>query len=106
MQYTEIDKDTTIPMLTNIEDLIHEAQEKCLHALEELRELKNKIEEWKITKQNEIKKIIALMKIDYKSANDWNYVDDERVEIIDKKDRIIGIISSDRLTKYWNCIEG
>lgn len=45
MQYTEIDKDTTLPMITNIEDLIHEVQEKCLHALEELRELKNKIED-------------------------------------------------------------
>lgn len=54
--------------------------------------------------------VIEIMKQDFPLMSDYNVVgggiEDDVVEILDKDDKVIATISSDRLTNYWNRMEG
>lgn len=56
---------------------------------------------------NEVKKVIKLIKKDYPDINDYNVRDqDGKVELFDINDKLIGIITENQLTSYWNKMEG
>jgi sortase (surface protein transpeptidase) len=38
-------------------------------------------------------------------AADWHVVDDDHVQILDNKDRVLGVITCDDLSRIWNGCE-
>ena len=42
------------------------------------------------------------MQNEWPEAADWNYVDDDHVEILDKDDKVLAVIDSYELTHFWN----
>jgi len=55
--------------------------------------------------QVSVRDVVRLMKQDFPKAADWNYIDDDTVEIWDRAGNVIGTITAERLTKYWQASE-
>lgn len=54
----------------------------------------------------EIEQVVELMQdLCDPSITDWNYVDDKTVQLLDKDDNIVKVITGDKLTNLWNRIE-
>lgn len=50
--------------------------------------------------------VISLMKRDYgENIVDYNMVDDDRVELLDKDENVVKVISERELTHLWNEVE-
>ena len=57
-------------------------------------------EEARIERENE--QVVLGMQNEWPEAADWNYVDDDHVEILDKDDKVLAVIDSYELTHFWN----
>jgi hypothetical protein len=57
------------------------------------------------TLEKELKQVLKLIKRDFPKAVDYNYINDDNIEILDKDDVRIATINEKRLTGYWNEIE-
>lgn len=56
--------------------------------------------------QREVNGVIRLMKQQFPGCADWNVNNKGKVEILDKNDKVIGHITEEQLTKFWNRVEG
>lgn len=53
----------------------------------------------------QLKAVIRLMARRYKGAVDYNMREDETVEVLDRNDTVLAVITSDELTRLWNAVE-
>ncbi|HEY6183221.1 MAG TPA: hypothetical protein VIW67_13310 [Terriglobales bacterium] len=60
----------------------------------------NDSEETRINEENEV--VLHAMRQCWPKAADWNYVDDDHVEIMDENDRVLAVITGDDLTTFWS----
>lgn len=50
--------------------------------------------------------VIEEMRKDFPQVVEYNMIDDDLVEILDANDNVIGKITAENLTRYWNNVEG
>lgn len=54
----------------------------------------------------DLSNVIDLIRRNYgETIVDYNVVDDDRVELLDKDDNVVHVINTDRLTALWNAVE-
>ena len=56
--------------------------------------------------EHQMEEVVELLNKKYgDSIVDYNVAADNRVELLDAEDKVVHVINSDELTKYWNMVE-